>query len=104
MRGTERPASVRWTRPLLPALKPLTQDAARQTFVDIADDCHDSDDIDKVLLLTDNMPLAIDLMAHPRITSVPHCQDLLSILSMLPDGLSNIDLVQSKLPIQDILS
>ncbi|KAJ6545890.1 hypothetical protein DFH09DRAFT_1282094 [Mycena vulgaris] len=146
MRGTERPASVRWTRPFLPALKPLTQDAARQTFIDIADDCHNSDDIDKVLLLTDNMPLAIDLIAHlvesegcsnvlarweeektsvisdgydkrsnldlsismslssPRITSVPHCQDLLSLLSMLPDGLSDIELVQSKLPIRDILS
>ncbi|KAJ6507670.1 hypothetical protein DFH09DRAFT_1199537, partial [Mycena vulgaris] len=140
MRGTERPASVRWTRPFLPALKPLTQDAAQQTFIDIADDCHNSDDIDKVLLLTDNMPLAIDLIAHlvesegcsnvlarwveektsvisdgydkrsnldlslsmslssPRITSVPHCQDLLSLLSMLPDGLSDIELVQSKLP------
>ncbi|KAJ6517073.1 P-loop containing nucleoside triphosphate hydrolase protein, partial [Mycena vulgaris] len=145
MRGTERPASVRWTRPFLPALKPLTQDAARQTFIDIADDCHDSDKIDKVLLLTDNMPLAVDLMAHlvesegcpnvlarweeektsvisdgydkrsnldlsismslssPRITSVPHCQELLSLLSMLPDGLSDIELVQSKLPIKDIL-
>ncbi|KAJ6590731.1 P-loop containing nucleoside triphosphate hydrolase protein, partial [Mycena vulgaris] len=146
MRGTERPTSVRWSRPFLPALKPLAQDAARQTFIDIADDCHDSDDIDKVLLLTDNMPLAIDLMAHlvesegcpnvlarweeektsvisdgynkhsnldlsismslasPRITSVPHCQELLSLLSILPDGLSDIELVQSKLPIKDILS
>ncbi|KAJ6579711.1 P-loop containing nucleoside triphosphate hydrolase protein, partial [Mycena vulgaris] len=145
IRGTERPASVRWTRPFLPALEPLTQDAAQQTFIDIADDCHDSDDIDKVLLLTGNMPLAIDLMAHlvdsegcpnvlarweeektsmisdgynkrsnldlsismslssPRITSVPHCQDLLSLLSMLPDGLSDMELVQSKLPIKDIL-
>ncbi|KAJ6550650.1 hypothetical protein DFH09DRAFT_609721, partial [Mycena vulgaris] len=146
MRGTERPASVRWTRPFLPALKPLTQDAARQTFIDIADDCHSSDNIDKVLLLTDNMPLAIDLMAHlvesegcpnviarweeektsvisdgydkrsnldlsislslssPRITCVPHCQDLLSLLSVLPDGLSDVELVQSQLPIKDILS
>ncbi|KAJ6599714.1 hypothetical protein DFH09DRAFT_1070442 [Mycena vulgaris] len=146
MRGTERPASVRWTRPFLPVLKPLTQDAVRQTFIDIADDCHNSDDIDKVLLLTGNMPLVIDLMAHlvesegcpnvlarweeektsvisdgydkrsnldlsilmslssPRITSVPHCQDLLSLLSMLPDGLSDIELVRSKLPIKDILS
>ncbi|KAJ6506094.1 P-loop containing nucleoside triphosphate hydrolase protein, partial [Mycena vulgaris] len=146
MRGTERPASVRWTRPFLPALKPLAQNAARQTFIDIADDCHDSDDIDKVLLLTDNMPLAIDLMAHlvesegcpnvlarweeektsvisdgydrrsnldlsismslssPRIKSVSQSQDLLSLLSMLPDGLSDIELVQSKLPIKDILS
>ncbi|KAJ6579123.1 hypothetical protein DFH09DRAFT_338484 [Mycena vulgaris] len=146
MRGTERPASVRWTRPFLPALKPLTQYAARQTFIDIADDCHNSDDIDKVLLLTGNMPLAIDLMAHlvdsegcsqvlarweeektslisdgykkqsnldlsismsllsPRITSVPHCRDLLSLLSMLPDGLSDVELVKSQLPIKDILS
>ncbi|KAJ6595211.1 hypothetical protein DFH09DRAFT_1413276, partial [Mycena vulgaris] len=146
MRGTERPASVQWTRPFLPALKPLTQAAARQTFIDIADDGHDSDDIDKVLLLTDNMPLAIDLMAHlvdsegcsqvlarweeektsvisdgydrrsnldlsismslssPRLTSVSHCQELLSLLSMLPDGLSDVELVRSKLPIKDILS
>ncbi|KAJ6534602.1 hypothetical protein DFH09DRAFT_1405160 [Mycena vulgaris] len=146
MRGTERPASVHWTRPFLLALKPLTQDAARQTFIDIADECHDSEDIDKVLLLTDNMPLAIDLIAHvvelegcpqvlarweeektsvisdgydkrsnldlsmslslssPRITSVPHCQELLSLLSMLPDGLSDVELVQSKLPINSILS
>ncbi|KAJ6523457.1 hypothetical protein DFH09DRAFT_1420862 [Mycena vulgaris] len=146
VRGTERPASVRWTRPFLPALKPLAQDAARQTFVDIADDYHDSDDIDKVLLLTNNMPLTIDLMAHlvesegcpnvlarweeaktsvisdgydkqsnldlsismslssPRITSVPQCQELLSLLSMLPDGLSDIELVQSNLPITDILT
>ncbi|KAJ6529159.1 hypothetical protein DFH09DRAFT_1285359 [Mycena vulgaris] len=146
MRGAERPASVQWTRPFLPALKPLTQAAARQTFIDIADNGHDSDDIDKVLLLTDNMPLAINLMAHlvdsegcsqvlarweeektsvisdgydrrsnldlsismsllsPRLRSVPHCQDLLSLLSMLPDGLSDVELVQSKLPIKDILS
>ncbi|KAJ6592067.1 hypothetical protein DFH09DRAFT_1414922 [Mycena vulgaris] len=146
MRGTERPASVQWTRPFLPALKPLTQAAARQTFIDIADDGHDSDDIDRVLLLTDNVPLAIDLIAHlvdsegcsqvlarwekektsvisdgydrqsnldisismsllsPRIKSVPQSQDLLSLLSMLPDGLSDIELVQSKLPIKDILS
>ncbi|KAJ6592285.1 P-loop containing nucleoside triphosphate hydrolase protein [Mycena vulgaris] len=146
MRGTERPACVGWTRPFLPALKPLTQAAARQIFIAIADDGHDSDDIDKVLLLTDNMPLAIDLIANlvesegcpnvlapweeektsvisdgydkrsnldlsisaslssPRITSMPHCQDLLSLLSILPDGLSDIELVQSKLPIKDILS
>ncbi|KAJ6563139.1 P-loop containing nucleoside triphosphate hydrolase protein, partial [Mycena vulgaris] len=146
MRGTERPASVQWTRPFFPALKPLTQAAARQTFIDIADDGHDSDDIDKVLLLTDNMPLAIDLIAHlvdsegcsqvlarweeektsvisdgydrrsnldlsismslssPRLRSVPHCQDLLSLLSMLPDGLSDVELVKSQLPIKDILS
>jgi hypothetical protein len=31
-------------------------------------------------------------------------QELLSILSMLPDGLTDADLVQAKLPIIDILA
>ncbi|KAJ6602044.1 hypothetical protein DFH09DRAFT_1270824 [Mycena vulgaris] len=100
MRGTERPASVRWTRPFLPALKPLTQDAARQTFIDIADDCHNSDDIDKVLLLTGNMPLAIDLMAH--LVESEGCPMVLARWE--EEKTSYIELVQSKLPIKDILS
>ncbi|KAJ7448573.1 hypothetical protein FB451DRAFT_1375348 [Mycena latifolia] len=145
MRGAERPAKVKWTRPFLPPLKPLSQDAARQTFIEIADDVHDKEDIDKILYLTDNMPLAIDLVAHladsegcpnvlsrwetektsllsegydrrsnldlsislslasSRIISMPHSADLLSLLSMLPDGLSDAELLQSKLPIPDIL-
>ncbi|KAJ6533319.1 P-loop containing nucleoside triphosphate hydrolase protein [Mycena vulgaris] len=98
MRGTERPGSVHWTRPFLPALKPLTQDAARQTFFDIADDCHDSDDIDRVLLLTDNMPLAIDLMAH--LVDSEGCPNVLarweeektSVISDGYDKRSNLDL------------
>ncbi|KAJ7896137.1 hypothetical protein B0H13DRAFT_2523447 [Mycena leptocephala] len=144
MQGAERPAKVAWTHPFLPALKPLEQDAARQTFIDIADNTHDPKEVDKVLSLTDNMPLAISLMAHlvdsegcshvlacweqektslisdgydrtsnldlsislslssPRLN--PHSKDLLSLLSMLPDGLSDIELVQSKLPIDNILS
>ncbi|KAJ7192932.1 hypothetical protein GGX14DRAFT_405990 [Mycena pura] len=64
MRGAERPAQVRWTRPFLPPLQPLTQDAARMLFMDIADDRHDVNEIDQALLLTDNMPLAIDLVAN----------------------------------------
>ncbi|KAJ7829607.1 hypothetical protein B0H13DRAFT_1916375 [Mycena leptocephala] len=47
MRGAERPAKVAWTHPFLPALKPLEQDAARQTFIDIADNTHDSNEADK---------------------------------------------------------
>jgi hypothetical protein len=127
-------------------LRPLRQDAARQTFIDIADEIHDLKDIDKILLLTDNMPLAIDLIAHlvdsegpcsvlnrwetertsmlsdgydrksnldlsislslssPRMTSSPHACDLLSLLAMLPDGLSNAELLQSKLPLENILA
>ncbi|KAF8205472.1 hypothetical protein K438DRAFT_1482568, partial [Mycena galopus ATCC 62051] len=145
MRGAERPAKVQWSRPFLRPLKPLTRDAARQTFIDIAEDAHDYDDIDKVLLLTDYMPLAINLLAHlvdsegcstvlsrwenektslisegydrrnnldlsislsltsPRIAAFPHSQDLLSLLAILPDGLSDVDLLQSKLPLDDLL-
>ncbi|KAJ6540784.1 hypothetical protein DFH09DRAFT_1395812 [Mycena vulgaris] len=100
MRGTERPASVRWTRPFLPVLKPLTPDAARQTFIDIADDVHDSDDINKVLLLTDNMPLAIDLMAH--LVESEGCSNVLARWEKEKN--LNAELGQSRLPIKDILS
>ncbi|KAJ7493491.1 P-loop containing nucleoside triphosphate hydrolase protein [Mycena latifolia] len=145
MRGTERPAKVRWTRPFLQPLEPLTDHAAWQTFIDIADDSHDTEDIKHLLHLTDNMPLAVDLIAHlvdaegcsnvlsrweterttllsnghdkrssldasialslssSRMHSPPGTKDLLSLLSILPNGLSDIELLQSKLPIQQIL-
>ncbi|KAJ7817562.1 P-loop containing nucleoside triphosphate hydrolase protein, partial [Mycena leptocephala] len=143
MRGAERPAKVAWTHPFLSPLKPLEQDAARQTFIDIADKTHNPKELDKVLSLTDNMPLAISLIAHlvdsegcshvlshweeektslisdgydrtsnvdlsislslssPRLNL--HSKDLLSLLSMLPDGLSDVELVQSKFPLDNIL-
>ncbi|KAJ7474806.1 hypothetical protein FB451DRAFT_956244, partial [Mycena latifolia] len=145
MRGAERPANVWWTHPFLEPLKPLPQEAARKTFIDIVDD-YAVQDIDKILLLADNMPLAIDLIAHlvdydgfdsvmhhwqaertsllsdgcnkgsnlelsislspesPRLASIPHARDLLSLLSVLPDGLADADLVQSNLPIENILA
>ncbi|KAJ7210185.1 P-loop containing nucleoside triphosphate hydrolase protein, partial [Mycena pura] len=145
MRGAERPAQVCWTRPFLQPLSPLTHDAARKIFIDIAGEMHDGNDVDKILDLTDNMPLAIDLMAHlvdsegcatvlscwdtektslvsdgynrrsnldmsialslssPRVASVSGTQDLLSLLSMLPDGLSDIELRKSIFPIHNIL-
>ncbi|KAJ7818243.1 P-loop containing nucleoside triphosphate hydrolase protein, partial [Mycena olivaceomarginata] len=64
MRGAERPGKMQWTRPFLQPLKPLDQDAARKTFIDIADENHNLDEVDKVLSLTDNMPLAVSLIAH----------------------------------------
>ncbi|KAJ7761691.1 P-loop containing nucleoside triphosphate hydrolase protein, partial [Mycena metata] len=145
MRGAERPSKVQWTQPFLQPLPPLAQDAARKMFIDIADDKHPLEVVDQVLLLTDNMPLSISLLAHlvdmegckeilsrwevektslisdgydkrsnlelsisislssPRITSIAHAQDLLALLSMLPDGLSNVELRQTKFPITDIL-
>ncbi|KAJ7484866.1 hypothetical protein B0H11DRAFT_1163320 [Mycena galericulata] len=145
MRGAERPGRVRWTRPFLMPLKPLSADAARGMFMDIADDSCDMEEMDQLLRLTDNMPLAVDLIAHlvdyegpsdvlnrwetertsmlsagqdhrsnldasiktslssPRMTRSPGAMDLLSLLSILPDGISDIDLLESNLPIQDVL-
>ncbi|KAJ7624276.1 P-loop containing nucleoside triphosphate hydrolase protein [Mycena polygramma] len=145
MRGAERPAKVAWTHPFLPPLSPLEEDAARQTFIDIADNVHNPDEVEKVLALTDNMPLAISLLAHlvdaegcstvlfrweeekmsmisdghdrrssldlsislslssPRLNIFPHSLELLSLLSMLPNGLSDVELMQSQLPLDNIL-
>jgi hypothetical protein len=144
MRGEEGPAKVRWTHPFLLPLKPLSDNAPRQTFMDIAVESLDTEEMNKLLQITDNMPLAVDLMAHlvgyegysntltrwvvertsllsvghdrksnldvsitlalssPRITS--NSKELLSLLSILPDGLSNAELIQSNLPIPNILA
>ncbi|KAJ7472991.1 hypothetical protein B0H11DRAFT_1345723 [Mycena galericulata] len=145
MRGAERPGKVAWTRPFLPPLKPLSTEAAREMFMEIAD-VNEPQEIDQILYLTDNMPLAVDLIAHlvdydgfasvlsrwetekttflskghdrrsnldisigislssPRLTSVPGALYLLSLLSILPDGLSDAELWQSQLPIRDVLA
>ncbi|KAJ7469451.1 P-loop containing nucleoside triphosphate hydrolase protein, partial [Mycena latifolia] len=144
MRGAERPSKVHWTHPFLPPLKPLADHAARQTFIDITDNDHDNEEITQLLELTDNMPLAVTLLANlvdyegyssvlarwktentymlskghdkssnlnssiaislscPRMTS--GAKNLLSLLSILPDGLSNVELLQSILPVPDILT
>ncbi|KAJ7491321.1 hypothetical protein B0H11DRAFT_2191342 [Mycena galericulata] len=144
MRGAERPAKVQWTRPFLLPLAPLSAEAAREMFIDIADDIHDPKEIDQLLHLTDHMPLAVDLIAHlvdyegcsnvltrwetektsmlsaghdhrsnldasigislssPRLTSVPGAKDLLSLLSILPDGISDVELLQSNFPIPNM--
>ncbi|KAF8166915.1 hypothetical protein K438DRAFT_2064919 [Mycena galopus ATCC 62051] len=144
MRGAERPAKVRWTHPFLLPLQPLSNAAARQTFIDITDNSNTHEEIEQLLGFTDNMPLAVDLIAHladyegfssvlsrwktektsllsvgfdrqssvdtsislslssPRITS--DSKELLSILSILPNGLSEAELVQGKLGIPDILT
>ncbi|KAJ7333393.1 hypothetical protein DFH08DRAFT_1021040 [Mycena albidolilacea] len=144
MRGSERPGKVHWTHPFLLPLQPLSAEAAQQTFMDITDNAYIKEDMEQIFQFTDNMPLAVDLIAHlcdyeglsnvlarwqtertsllslgydrksnvdvsislslssPRITS--ESKELLSLLSILPDGLSDGELVQYKLPIQNILS
>ncbi|KAJ6473006.1 hypothetical protein C8R45DRAFT_1077765 [Mycena sanguinolenta] len=144
MRGAEHPSKVRWSRPFLPALAPLSAEAAQEMFKEIAEDYHEPKDIDRLLKFTDNMPLAVDLMAHlvayegcspvlarleiektsmlsegsdkqsnldtsialslssPRLTAQTGAMDLLRLLSILPDGLSDVELIQSNLVIPQI--
>ncbi|KAJ7796314.1 hypothetical protein B0H14DRAFT_3551206 [Mycena olivaceomarginata] len=145
MRGAERPRKVQWTHPFLRPLMPLVPIAARQTFIDIAEDDYDDAEVDQLLGLTDNVPLAVQLVASvaasegcqatlkrwrldrtallstgydkrsnlemsimlslssPRMLSSPHAVELLSVMALLSDGISDIDLVQTKLPIPDIM-
>ncbi|KAJ7147004.1 hypothetical protein C8R44DRAFT_724694 [Mycena epipterygia] len=76
MRGAERPAKVRWTRPFLEPLKPLSDDAAYQTFFEIADDFHDPQDVNQLLSFTGNMPLAVNLIAH--LVDYEGCKNILA--------------------------
>ncbi|KAJ6567048.1 hypothetical protein B0H19DRAFT_717306 [Mycena capillaripes] len=146
MRGAERPAKVKWTRPFLVPLEPLSLLAARQTFVAIADDPEGEEEEALAELLEHtghdgHLPLAVTLMANiasfegcsralarwktestsllsegeekssnldvsirvslssPRLASSPHAIDLLSLISLLPDGISEDDLLASKVPI-----
>ncbi|KAJ7724756.1 hypothetical protein B0H16DRAFT_1782753 [Mycena metata] len=125
MRGAERPAKVRWTQPFLLPLRPLSQDAAQKMFIEIADDSLLAHVVDmegcshilsrwkteKTSLISEgydkksNLELSISLsLSSPRIASMPHAQDLLALLSMLPDGLSDVEFKQAKFPIKDILN
>jgi hypothetical protein len=142
MRGAERPSKIKWTRPFLPALEPLSDDAALQIFADVADDDHDEASVKKLMALTGNLPLAVQLVANVAsyegcastllrwsrentgTISEGHCKTsnldisimlslsssrmtpdalaLLSVLSMLPDGLSDSELSNMELPIPNL--
>ncbi|KAF8185367.1 hypothetical protein K438DRAFT_1429485, partial [Mycena galopus ATCC 62051] len=145
MRGAERPLGVKWTRPFLPPLEPLSLEATRQVFVDIADEPveEESPALDELANQSDRLPLAISLMANiaafegysgtlkrwnlektamlsegyekssnldqsialslnsPRITS-PHAQILLSLLSVLPDGIADHEIIGSRIPLNHL--
>ncbi|KAJ7716437.1 P-loop containing nucleoside triphosphate hydrolase protein, partial [Mycena metata] len=67
-------------------------------------------EVEKTSLISDgydkisNLELSISLsLSSPRIVSTPQAQDLLALLSLLPDGLSDVDLKQTKFPVTDIL-
>ncbi|KAJ7140604.1 hypothetical protein C8R44DRAFT_761634 [Mycena epipterygia] len=142
MRGAQRPEKIKWTRPFLQPLMPLSDSAALQMFFDIADSNHDKTSVETLLNYTGNLPLAVSLMASivayegcdwtlshwkqektrllsdgydqrssldisimlsyssPRMTR--GAQELLGLLSILPDGLSDSELIHSQLPIENI--
>ncbi|KAJ7278742.1 P-loop containing nucleoside triphosphate hydrolase protein, partial [Mycena rebaudengoi] len=144
LRGAERPNQIKWTKPFLAPLEPLSNVAAWETFIEVADEGHDDASIKELLELTGNLPLAVSLIAsvagsegcaealvrwklestwmlsegydqrssldisimlsYTSSRMTPGAQELLSILALLPDGLSDADLMQAKLPILDILA
>ncbi|KAJ7049212.1 hypothetical protein C8F01DRAFT_1378894 [Mycena amicta] len=65
MRGAERPTGVKWTRPFLPLLLPISNDAALKTFLDIAGDPQEDEksSVYDLLECTGNLPLAITLIS-----------------------------------------
>jgi hypothetical protein len=127
----------------LASLQPISDSAAFQAFIEVADNIHEEDKVKQLLELTGYMPLAVSLMASvaghegcdkalsrwetesTRMLSdgydsrssldisimlsftssrmTPGAQDLLSILSLLPDGFTDTDLLQAELPITAIL-
>ncbi|KAJ7664750.1 hypothetical protein B0H17DRAFT_1211201 [Mycena rosella] len=146
MRGAERPGKVKWTRPFLPPLEPISACATRQTFVDIAQEPTAAEEpaLTELIELTGNLPIAVGLMANvasfegyigalsrwqaentallsegydkrsnleksvimsltsPRIKSNPNALDLLSLLSLLPDGISEAELLSTHVPLPAI--
>ncbi|KAJ6555190.1 hypothetical protein DFH09DRAFT_574681 [Mycena vulgaris] len=148
MRGAEHPAKVKWSRPFLPALEPLTILATRATFVDIADEpCEEEEQeaLAELISLTGCLPLAVSLMASvtsfegysaalarwsrestallsdgydkrsnldisiaisvssPRLQSSAAAKQLLSLLSLLPDGITEDELREANLHIENLL-
>jgi hypothetical protein len=71
MQGLEHPGNVRWTHPFLPPLEPLDDVSARQVFIDIADEPVDEEEetqVGELLAVTDNLPLAINLLANTAVS------------------------------------
>ncbi|KAJ7779595.1 hypothetical protein B0H16DRAFT_1829544 [Mycena metata] len=130
MRGAERPSRVQWIRPFLPPITPLAQDAARKMFIDIADDKHSPEEVDQPIwwmqkaawryyLAGRQRKLHSSLKAmtkesiwnyqshsHSQVPGSPLCPTHRicwpCCLSMLPDGLSDVELKQANFPITDI--
>ncbi|KAF7344831.1 CTLH domain-containing protein [Mycena venus] len=66
MRGAERPTKVKWSRPFLAPLEPLSSSASREIFLAISDEPGSEEEsaFDELLDLSDSLPLAVALMAY----------------------------------------
>ncbi|KAJ6556111.1 hypothetical protein B0H19DRAFT_1071243 [Mycena capillaripes] len=146
MRGAERPSKVKWTRPFLAPLEPLSHSASRQIFVEVADvpGAGEEPALDELLGLSGSLPLAVSLMASiasyegysetlsrwqiehiallsdgqdkrsnleksitlslssPRLSSAPHAKNPMSLLSLLPDGITVEVIIAGKVPIPEV--
>src|ERR1700722_15147368 len=97
MRGAERPAQVKWSRPFIQPLAPLAQFAAQEIFVAITDDVGSEEEVNQLLALTDYLPLAITLIAN--VVAYEGCQPVLdrwktettSVLSLGADRTSSLE-------------
>ncbi|KAJ7866659.1 P-loop containing nucleoside triphosphate hydrolase protein, partial [Mycena leptocephala] len=58
-----------------------------------------SDGVDKRSNLEKSISLSL---GSPRIAALPHAKDLISLLSLLPDGIKAEDIIGSKVPIYDV--
>ncbi|KAF7365512.1 CTLH domain-containing protein [Mycena venus] len=147
MRGAERPGKVKWSRPFIAPLHPLSEFATRQTFIDIADEPGDEVEEKALAELVRHsgcLALAVTLMARvaalegyssalacwlmqrtallsegddkrsnldisimasissPRFQSVPGSMQLLALLSILPDGIHDDELLHSEILVTEL--
>ncbi|KZT38892.1 TPR-like protein [Sistotremastrum suecicum HHB10207 ss-3] len=76
LRGSERPSNIRWARPFIPPLSGLSPHAAKATFMAISDSQCSDEDIDELLAVLDNIPLAVTLVGNLAQYSL--CSELLA--------------------------
>ncbi|KAJ7926684.1 hypothetical protein B0H13DRAFT_2560751 [Mycena leptocephala] len=137
---------VKWNRPFLVPLEPLSPSASRQIFVEVADEPGNEDKsaLDDLLDLSGSLPLAVSLMANvasvegysgtlarwerentallseghdkrsnleqsisfsvnsPRISLFPNAKQLISLLSLLPDGIMPEEMMTARIPLPDV--
>ncbi|KZS92308.1 hypothetical protein SISNIDRAFT_442779, partial [Sistotremastrum niveocremeum HHB9708] len=98
LRGSERPSNIRWARPFIPPLSGLSPHAAKATFMAISDSQCSDEDIDELLAVLDNIPLAVTLVGNLAQYSL--CSELLAKwnedkTTMVTRGLASADRLSS---------